>query len=149
MYINWKLIFTFCLLFSFVLQGQVRLNPLKVSLVQLIANPEKFDNRPVRVRGFMSMDREGDLLYLDQANAENVLSNNAIWVRRTEQMERERTKLNMRYVTIVGIFRANFKEQWGDPVGGISDVESAVFWSDPSHPMQQRIKEIPGVNSNP
>jgi hypothetical protein len=83
----------------------------KVSLVQLIATPEKFDGKVVAVQGFLDMDREGDLLYLHQADSENVILSNAIWIRRTEQMGRDRAKLNMKYVKVVGTFRLGFKEQ--------------------------------------
>lgn len=120
--------------------------PLKVSLVQLIATPEKFDGKLVSVQGFLAMGREGDLLYMSQADADNVLLPNAIWIRRTEKMGKDRPTLDMKYVRVVGIFRIAFHEHLGTPTGGIPEVKSAEFWSDPSHPMSQKIREIPGVS---
>jgi hypothetical protein len=121
-------------------------SPLSVSLVQLIATPEKYDGKMVTVRGFLAMDREGDLLYLSQADADNVLLSNATWIRRTEAMGREKELLNRKYVKVVGTFRQDFKEHLGNPSGGIPEVRTVELWSDPAHPMSQKVREIPGVS---
>ncbi len=47
--------------------------PLPVSLIQLIATPDKFDGKLIHVFGLLAMSREGDLLYLDQADRDNVI----------------------------------------------------------------------------
>lgn len=109
---------------------------MNVSLVQLIATPEKFDGKLVFVFGFLEMNREGDLLFLHQSDSEHALLSNAIWVRRTEEMGKDRAKLNMKYVKVVGTFRAGFKEQLGIPSNGIPDVKGVTMWSDPSNPRQ-------------
>jgi hypothetical protein len=137
-----------CLLAAAVL-AQESSQPVKVSLVQLIATPEKFDGKLVSVQGFLDMDREGDLLYLHQSDSENVILSNAIWVRRTEQMGKDKAKLNMKYVKVTGAFRLGFKEQLGNPSNGIPEVQSVELWSDPAHPVSQRIRQIPGVSPNP
>jgi hypothetical protein len=123
--------------------------PTRVSLLQLIATPERFNGQLVSVMGFLDMSREGDLLYVHQADSENVISANAIWVRRTEQVGRDREQLNMKYVKVVGTFRIGFKEQMGDPSNGIPDVQSVKVWSDPIYPLKRKIREMPGVNSKP
>jgi hypothetical protein len=123
--------------------------PLQVSLIQLIATPDKFDGKLIYVCGLLEMSREGDLLFLDQSDRDNVILSNAIWVRRTEQMGKDRLTLNGKYVAVVGIFRVGFKEQLGTPGNGIPEVSHVEFWSDPNHPLDQRIRQIPGVSSNP
>lgn len=144
-----KVIVVCYLLCAFAVEGQNSQKALKLSLLQLIAVPEKFDQKLVSVQGFLEMSREGDLLYLGREDSENMISHNAIWVRRTEQTGRNRATLNESYVTVVGKFDANFKEHWGDPTGGISDVEDVKVWSNPEHPISQRIKEMPGVDARP
>lgn len=123
--------------------------PTRVSLVQLIATPEKFNDKLVVVMGFLGMSREGDLLFLHQADAENMIDSNAIWVRRTEQIGKDREKLNMKYVRVIGSFRENFKEQLGNPRGGIPDVQNVTVWSYPANPISRKLGTIPGVNSGP
>jgi hypothetical protein len=119
--------------------------PIRVSLVQLIAAPDKFDAKVVAVWGFLVMDREGDLLYLGQPDADNGLLENSIWIRRTEEMGKQKELLNRKYVKVVGTYRQNFYEQLGDPRGGIPEVRAVTLWSDPSYPMSEKIKELLGV----
>lgn len=44
--------------------GQSQTEPLHVSLIQLIANPEKYDGKQVAVVGFLRLEFEGNALYL-------------------------------------------------------------------------------------
>ncbi len=121
---------------------------VKVSLVQLIATPDRFDGKAVEVKGFLEMDWEGALLYLHQADADNAMLSNAIWVRVTGQMKKDEEKLNKKYVTVRGKFHAGFKEQLGNPLGGIPEVEKVEFWSDPANPLSQRLRQMPGRSEN-
>lgn len=144
-----KAVVVTCLFCACALNGQESQLPIQLSLIRIIANPDKFDSRLITVQGFLSMSREGDLLYIDESASENMISQDAIWVRRTEQMGKDHAKLNKTYVTVTGTFRADFKEQLGNPIGGIPNVQSVTLWSNPEHPISQRIKEIPGVSSTP
>jgi hypothetical protein len=128
--------------------AQQHVDALTVSLLQLIATPEKYDGKLVQVQGYLDMSREGDLLYLHQIDSENVLLANAIWIRRTEQMGVDKVKINLRYVKVIGIFRLGFKEQLGNPANGIPEVFKVEPWSDPANPLKHRIETIPGVSSN-
>ena len=114
-----------------------------VSLIQLIATPEKFDGHLVAVCGYMDMGREGDLLYLHQVDSENAVLSNAVWVRRTETMNK--SLLNHRYVIVIGVFKVSYKEQLGSPPNGITDVKEVRIWSDPNNPIRDKIEHLPGV----
>lgn len=120
--------------------------PQNVSLVELIASPQKFDGVLVNVIGYLDMSREGDLLYLHQTDSDNMLNSNAIWVHRTEEMGIDKTRLNHKYVTVVGVFRSGFKEQFGTPSCGIPNATRVESWSDPSNPVKRRLSTLPGVN---
>jgi hypothetical protein len=54
--------------------------PTDVTLVQLIANPEKFDGRLIRVIGFLRLEFEGDVLYLHREDFEKQLTENGLWL---------------------------------------------------------------------
>src|SRR5580704_3511350 len=73
-------------------------HPEDVSLVELIADPAKFDGKVVVVHGFLQIDYEHDMLFLHREDFDNVLLENAIWVDTTEEMGRNRAKLNSKYV---------------------------------------------------
>jgi hypothetical protein len=134
-------------IFSLTMLGNAQ-QPSRVSLVQLIASPEKFDGKIVTVDGFLDMNREGDLLYLHEVDSKNLILANAIWINRTEQMGKNRLNLNMKYVKVVGKFKVGYKHS-NLPENGIFDVQSTEVWSDPSNPIGLRIKNIPGVNATP
>ena len=85
---------------TFLAQNQ----PIPVSLVQLIASPEKFDGKLVTVRGYLESvgarhDITAHLLYLSREDAENRLDN-AVVVVASEQMRRDEEKSNRMYVTL-------------------------------------------------
>jgi hypothetical protein len=111
-----------------------------VSILQLIATPEKFDGKPVAVIGFLGLDNEADLIYLSKEDYENVVLMNAIWVDKTEDMRKNSEHLNLKYVRIEGTFQSDHEKRDGLSIGGIKDIKTCTFHSDPAHPLIERIK---------
>ena len=99
-----------------------------VSMVQLIATPEKFDGKFVRVFGFLNLEFEGDALYLHREDLVQSLVRNGVWVHRTEAMERDRKKLNRHYVLIEGIFDAQDHGHMALCGGAIKDITRIETW---------------------
>src|SRR5580704_10817931 len=115
---------------TFLAQDQ----PIPVSLVQLIATPEKFDGKLVIVRGYLESvgarhDITAHLLYLSREDAENRLDN-AVVVVASEQMRRDEEKINRMYVTLTGMSRT-VRASNGASATTIKDVLSCTVWSDP------------------
>jgi hypothetical protein len=81
--------------------------PLTVSLIHLIAHPERYDGKRVRVAGFLCLEFEGTCLFLHREDRDHCLFQNALWVSvRYGDLTQDRAKeLHHRYVTIVGTFR--------------------------------------------
>jgi hypothetical protein len=102
-----------CVLALLILQGfqtvdltaQTAQKLLYPSLLQLIVNPDQFEGKEISVIGFLSMGREGDLLYFHEEDENHVILQNAIQVHETAQMHRDAEKLNLKYVKLSGIFR--------------------------------------------
>jgi hypothetical protein len=103
--------------------------PLIVSLLQLIATPEKFDKKPIRVVGFLRLEFEGNALYLHREDYENAISGNGIWVDVSAEMARQEANLNMHYVLLQGIFNANDRGHMSLWSGSIKKIRRAVVWS--------------------
>lgn len=116
--------------------------PLVVSMIQLIATPERFDGKLVSVVGFLRLSQEANLLYFDKSSYDNVMLENTLWLDPTEEMERDREHLEMKYVRIEGIFRLGNKMRNNVSAGGITDIKSCEFYSDPAHPLEDRIKAM-------
>jgi hypothetical protein len=117
-------------------------------MLQLIATPEQFNGKLISVIGFLTMEHEGDRLFVHQEDAVHAILNNAIQVERTKQMFADREKLDLKYVKLIGTFQARDGQKIPFFSGAIV-VKSCDLWSDPAHPISQRIREIPGVSSWP
>ena len=99
--------------------------PTRVSLVQLIANPNEYDGKFVRVIGFVSVEFEGTAVYLHQEDFKYDITQNAIWL----EMDFERNKkLNQRYVLIEGTFDADHNGHRGLFSGSIKDIKRLQVW---------------------
>ena len=136
-----------CLLISLLaaLTGRLPQQHAKsVNLIQIIATPQKFDQSLVRVRGYLvavggNGDIEGWFLYLDREDASNLLGNE-IAVVPTEQMRRDKEKLNHMYVLLSGVFHA-VPAADGSYGGVVKDVQSCTVWSDPAHPIGSKLED--------
>jgi len=116
--------------------------PTDVSIIQLIATPEKFDGALVSLIGFMQIGREQDLVYLGEQDFNHGLIENALWFRLSEEIGKDSQKLNKNYVRIVGVFSARHEGPYGCPNGGLTTVKRFQIWSTPENPVG-RIKDYP------
>jgi hypothetical protein len=123
----------------FAQQGQ---QPIDVSLIRLVASPEKYDGKFVRVAGYFSAGREGDGLFVNKTDYDNALIANGIWVRRPDSKICNAKELDQKYIQITGIFKSDFKEQLGTPDSGILTVFTCRFWSNPSSPVVQKLEDL-------
>lgn len=100
-----------------------------VSLVQLIANPEKYDGKRVRFIGFLRIEFEGDAIYFHREDYDRGLSRNALWVHIPSDMKNtEKSATDKHYVICVGVFRANGHGHMGLFSGEVSDVRRIQVW---------------------
>jgi hypothetical protein len=96
-----------------------------VSLIQLIANPEKYDGKLVQVVGFLRLEHEGDALYLHEDDYMHELYGNAIGIGVTKEWKWPKDDVNMRYVMVVGTFRAGKSNLYS---GTIVKITNVVPW---------------------
>ena len=54
--------------------------PLSLSLLQLIATPDAFEGKYVRVHGFVRIEHEGTAVYLHREDSEHMLTKNGLWL---------------------------------------------------------------------
>ena len=97
-----------------------------VSMIQLVANPEKYEGKYVRVKGFLRMEFEGNGLYLHREDYEKSLYRNGVWVHVAET-EANRA-FNMHYVLIEGTFDSKDKGHMGLWSGAIKDIKRVALW---------------------
>jgi hypothetical protein len=101
--------------------AQVQRQPLDVSLLQLIATPERYDGRVVRVEGYLRLEFEESVLYLHKEDSEQMLSRNAVWISFGPQSSKA-NGLRNQYVIVEGKFRSDKHGHMGAFVGAIEEV---------------------------
>ena len=62
------------------LAGAVEAESKPVSLIALIANPEKYQGKRIAVEGVARLEPEAHLLYLSPSDAEHLNQANAVWL---------------------------------------------------------------------
>ncbi len=99
------------LIFLLVLSNSVfaQNQPITVSLIQLISNPEKYSGLLIRVSGFLHFRFEESALYLSKDHADHLMTREAIWVNyapspRVQPSENSLPDFDSSWVLLEGIF---------------------------------------------
>jgi hypothetical protein len=114
---------------------------IPVSLIQLIATPEKFNGKLVTVQGILGLG-EFSLLWVHEEDAKNLLTANSVRVSPTPDMNQNKDKLDHMYVTLSGIFRAAHGGIESYEGGAIIQIRSCVIWSDPRQPIGEKERPV-------
>ena len=78
-----------------------------VSLINVIANPEKYDGKCVRLTGVLRVEFEGNALFLNQESYKNDIYVNAVTLtfhKHIKDFFGDISELNGKYLSIEGIF---------------------------------------------
>jgi hypothetical protein len=102
---------------------------LDVSLIQLIANPDTYNGKKVRVTGFLRLEEEGNALYLHREDYEMGLMKNGVWIDSPRGMTKAQADVvNNHYAICEGIFRAKWKGYGGLFSGEINRITRLEQW---------------------
>ena len=106
---------------------------LDASLIQLIANPDRYDGKPVRVLGFLHVEFEGTALYLSRDDANYLITRNGLWIS-FERSPGPKSPVNRKFVLIEGTFDKTLVGHMGSWSGGIRAIrrveEATKFYND-------------------
>ncbi len=106
------------------------------SLIELIARPELYDGKRVRVIGFVNFEFEGNAIYLSREDWEQGINRNGVWVdpdlALPAGVERDTTaasyRPNRRYALLEGTFHAGRGGHFGMWSGSIDRVTRLQSW---------------------
>jgi len=96
-----------------------------VSIVQLIATPEKYDGKVVQVMGFLRLEFEGNAIYLHEDDYRHAILKNGLMVVTNPKIDMEADKLNLHYVLLEGTFHAHNHGNYGLNSGTITNITFA------------------------
>jgi hypothetical protein len=123
-----KLIACVCIIATLFVASIEAQEPTNVTLVQLIANPEKFDGRLIRVIGFLRLEFEGNVLYLHREDYENAILGDGIWVDVTPAITKRSATLNMKYILLEGVFSSSDRGHMGMWSGALKQIRRVEIW---------------------
>lgn len=98
-----------------------------VSLIQLIATPEKYHGKKVLVIGYLNIEFEGNAIYLHEEDYKHGLDKNAFWVDFSKEIKPE--KYSKSYVIIEGTFNMNRQGHFGLFSGTIENITRLDRWN--------------------
>jgi len=103
-----------------------------VSLIQLIANPQTYDQKRVRVIGYIRLEFEGNAIYFHREDFEIGMANNAIWIDLPKDMTPKQIKIvNNQYVICTARFIAGRHGHMGLFSGEFDEVTRLEVWPIP------------------
>ena len=111
--------------------------PLEVSMIALVATPERLNGKRIRAIGYLDIEFENDALYPHEEDFRDAISKNGIWLRLSEA-DRERYKsLSLSLVIIEGVFFSNGpeNEEYSGAIGKITRLER---WQSVENSQHQR-----------
>ena len=111
--------------------------PEEISLLQLIATPERYDGKLVAVKGFLHLEFEGDILYLHREDWEQRISKNGIWVGGNPMLKENSSTLDLHYVLVVGIFDSARKGHMSSTSGSLTNIGRAFLWPPSISPLRR------------
>ena len=100
----------------------------EVSMIQLIATPERFDGKAIRLIAYLNLEFEGDALYLHREDFDKGNSKNAVSLLLNDQQTRSAQKLSRGYVLVEGVFSSNDRGHFGMFSGSVQRVTRIQSW---------------------
>ena len=123
--------------------GEANHSSIDVSLINLIATPEKYDGKLVRVIGISFLEFESNGLYLSKEDLENGVTKNALWIEINPQTvgktEKELSKYNGKYILVEGVFIKDNTGHMGLKSGSIMNISRFEPW--PLEIVKERLKK--------
>jgi hypothetical protein len=107
--------------------------PEDVSLIQLIARPQDYDGKFVRLIGFVNLQFEGNVICLHEEDCRRRLMRNCLWLDATDEVLRKRSEYHQKYVLVEGFFNANKHGHLGAYQGTIERLSRWYIWGSPGH----------------
>ena len=100
-----------------------------VSLIQLIANPQAYDGKIVRIVGFIHLEFEGNVIYLHEDDFRYGLTKNGLWIDLPRDIsQKQREAVNDRYVICTARFVAKMHGHMGMNSGEVASVTRLQVW---------------------
>jgi hypothetical protein len=131
------LVATSLLVFGALASPSSNKRPLEVSMIAVLANPQAFDGKLIRVSGYCSLGFGDNGLYLHREDFQQALFKNGLWLDVEWPLSPTQT-VNNRYVTVQGVVDAHRQGHLSLWAAEIRDVRSIT-----PHPSRSELRPPP------
>ncbi|WP_460694239.1 hypothetical protein [Mucilaginibacter puniceus] len=116
---------------------------IDVSMIQLIANPKKYEGYTVRVHGYLHLEFEGNGLYFHKEDYERSIEKNALWVSvyPDEGIGLEAIKCNNHHVLIEGTFSTK-QGHMSMYSGSLENIKRVEIWENMNIPPKPKKDQV-------
>jgi hypothetical protein len=120
----------------------------RVSLISLIATPERYDRKLVYVSGYLDLDDEQPRLFLDAEHSRRYLVDNSVWIDTNGVANINLCRTNGQYVVVMAVF--HMAEHLGQQFapGTLCKVHALdkIEFRTSRPPVANEVKTIPGID---
>jgi hypothetical protein len=106
--------------------------PIRCSIVNLLATPLKYDGKLVQIVGYAQIQFEGDSIYLSESDAAHDILQNGLWLKFSGSTVDRKIlgKSGRGYALVVGVFDARETGHMGLWPGGIVQITRFEPWTE-------------------
>lgn len=97
-----------------------------VSMINLIATPEKYEGKSIRVVGYAVIEKD-KCIFLSEEDARKKITKNAVWID-IGKLQVQYRLLNRKYVLVEGIFNYKNKGDMSMLSGTIKNISRLEEW---------------------
>ena len=112
--------------------GKPNQNAVPISIVSLIANPDRYHGKYVRVIGAINLEFEGNSICIHKDDVVERISKNCLWLTLNEKLLAVNTlklrKYNGKYVLLEGVFNAKNAGHLDLYSGSVDRVWRLMLW---------------------
>lgn len=104
-----------------------------VSMIELIANPKKFDGKRVIVSGFVHFEFEGNALYFPEEDYRGGLRQNGVVLGVTPAQQKQYADCESKNCLVIGTFHAappGYFSLWSGHLSNITDIHTTITPTD-------------------
>lgn len=84
------------------------------SIKELVDHPDKYDEKVVRIRGFLNLGFEGTAIYIQKSDYEKHNYKNSIWVSLSgRDLSLLKSQCNNKFASIIGTFKSGQNGHFG------------------------------------
>jgi hypothetical protein len=101
----------------------------EVSIVRLIATPERYDGKTIRLIGYLHLEFEGNAIYLHREDFDRGIFEDSVWINLPNDINPgQRKAVNDHYVICTAKFVAGRHGHMGMFAGELEDVTRLEVW---------------------